>query len=1121
MGLRSLVLAVAFSLVSTLVPAAPSGAASPDVVISQVYGGGGNSGAQYQSDFIELFNRGTAPVNVSTWSVQYASSTGTTWQRTNLSGTIQPGRYHLVRQGTGTSCGGSPCGISLPAPDATGSVAMSASAGKVALMSIQTTIPSGTACPPGAVDLVGFGTGTNCSESAPTGTLSNTTAAQRALGGCKDTDANNADFTVVAPTPRNSASPANACPTDSAPTVTGTTPTVNAIGVDVSGSVIVTFSEAVTPSGTWYQIGCSTTGDHAAVVSGGPQTFTLDPVVDFVAAETCTVTVLADRVSDQDAIDPPDKMAANFTWSFTTTDCGAPGTTRISEVQGSGAASPLAGAVVTVEGVVTGDYQGSGQLEGFYMQEEDADADGDAATSEGIFVFTSLPVSAGDVVRVKGTVTEFFSLTELASVSGVEICGQGASVTPAGLALPVAQYEDFERYEGMLVQIAQTLTATETFTLARFGEVRLAANGRLQTPTAVAAPGPDALAVADANRRRSFVLDDGNGQQNIDPTVHPFGGLSAASTLRSGYTVSGLSGIFDYRFGDYRLQPLGGVAFDPAGNPRPAAPATVGGNTRVAAFNVLNYFNGNGLGGGFPTSRGASTPVEFERQRAKVISALSTIDADIVGLMEIENDAAGNSALEDLVSGLNGALGAGTYSFIDTGVIGSDAIRVAIIYKPASVTPAGVWKVLDASTDSRFDSSRNRPSLAQTFERLGTGKRLTVVVNHLKSKGSACAGDPDTGDGQGNCNGTRTAAAEALVDWVASDPTGQGTDDALLIGDMNAYGREDPIMVFRAGGLTDLVAGHVGAGAYSYVFDGAAGYLDHALATASLAWKVRGVTEWHINADEPVALDYNVEFKSSRQVESFYQPGPYRSSDHDPVIVGLYLDGTPPTITGAATTTPDGSAGWYRSPVTIRFTCADEDQLAPGGCPGDAVLAEDGDGQFVTGMATDRSGNAATTTVGPIAIDRTVPVITFAGPASYSVDQTIAITCTATDATSGIAATSCPAVAGGPAYSFLGTNTATATATDVAGNSASASVTFTVRVDAAGLCALTHRHVSSAGVARSLCAKLDAAAAAAARGNDEARAGQLRAYVSEVEAQRGKAVADADATLLISLAGRL
>ncbi|MBI2773817.1 MAG: Ig-like domain-containing protein [Chloroflexi bacterium] len=410
-----------------------------------------------------------------------------------------------------------------------------------------------------------------------------------------------------------------------APTVSSTSPAAGSEGAAVDTDLAVTFSEPVAVSGNWFDISCGTTGGHTATVTGGSQSYTLDPDANFAAGETCTATIYAANVTDLDRADPPDNMAANYTWVFTTIDnsvCGDQAT-RIHTVQGSGLASPIVGSKVTVEGVVIGDYQATGQLGGFYVQEEDADADGDPATSEGIFIFSTLrDVAVGDVVRVRGTVSEFFDLTELSSVDRIESCGTGASVTPATVTLPVPSMTYFERYEGVLVTFPQTLTATETFNLGRYGEVRLAEGGRLYVPSTQTVPTDAAAynALEDANNRRSFILDDGNGQQNIDPTIHPVGGLSAPNTLRSGYTATGLTGVFDYRFSTYRLQPVGPVPFT-AANPRTAAPDDVGGNLRVASFNVLNFFNGNGThqesaAGGFPTSRGANTLTESRERGA-------------------------------------------------------------------------------------------------------------------------------------------------------------------------------------------------------------------------------------------------------------------------------------------------------------------------------------------------------------------------------------------------------------------------------------------------------------------------------------------------------------------------
>ncbi|MBG6923832.1 SpnA family nuclease [Pseudomonas aeruginosa] len=568
----------------------------------------------------------------------------------------------------------------------------------------------------------------------------------------------------------------------------------------------------------------------------------------------------------------------------------------IHEVQGAGAERPLVNQRVAIEGVVVGDFQNASELKGFYVQQEDATVDGDPATSEGIFVYdggNGSDVKLGDRVRVTGQVREFNGLTELVGPLQVSVLASGVALpTPAGISLPLASADALERYEGMRVQLRQTLTVNEVYNLGRYGEVLLSSGGRQMTPTNVVAPGEQATAMQARNDLDRILLDDGRSGQNPDPIRYPAPELSAYNSLRVGDRTSAIDGVLDYSAGSYRIQPLQTPTFE-AANPRPAQPA-VEGRLRVASFNVLNYFNGDGKGGGFPTSRGANTAEEFQRQKAKIVAAILASKADIVGLMEIENDGYGEfSAIADLVNGLNASLPQGQrYAFVNPNraKLGSDEIAVGLIYRGDKVRTYRSAAVLDSSVNPEFDDTRNRPTLAQTFQEINGGERLTIAVNHLKSKGSACDGDPDTGDGQGNCNLTRARAAQALVDWLAGDPTGAKEPDRLIIGDLNSYAKEDPVNVIRSAGYTDLVARQAGAGkGYSYVFSGQSGYLDHALANASLARQVRGAVEWHINADEPRVLDYNVEFKTPRQQDSLYNAEPYRASDHDPVVIGIDL----------------------------------------------------------------------------------------------------------------------------------------------------------------------------------------------------------------------------------------
>lgn len=939
--------------INALVPVVEEGG----VVISQIYGGGGNSGATYTHDFIELYNASTSSVSLAGWSVQYASAAGTSWSVTALSGSIAPGGYYLIQQAAGT--GGT---TSLPTPDAIGTINMSATAGKVALVNVTTALSG--ACPSGAVivDFVGFGTTANCFEgSGPTPAPSNTTAVFRKEGGNQDTNDNAADFETGAPNPRNSA-----FGPDAAPTVTSTIPADGAADVPVNTNITVTFSESVNVAGDWFTIVC-TSGSYTAAVSGGPETFILDPTGDFAYGDNCTVTILASQVTDQDSNDPPDNMAADYSWSFTTmaaNACELP-YTPIYTIQGSGMVSPLAGQSVTTLGVVIGDYEGPAPaLRGFYIQ--DPVGDGDPATSDGIFVFNfdNNSVELGQIVRVTGTVGEFQDQTQISSVTSIIQCGVG-SVEPVDVQLPFPSADYLERYEGMLVRLPQTLYVTEHFQLGRFGQIVMSSGGRLYQPTHLVEPGPAALALQAQNNLNRIIIDDALNNQNPDPILFGRGGnpLSANNTLRGGDTAENIVGVMTYTWAGnaasgnaYRVRPVnalgGGVPdFQPA-NPRPDQPADVGGTMQVAAFNLLNYFNTfsgctNGVGGAPTDCRGAENLTEFNRQWPKTVAAILGMDVDVLGIIEIENDGYGpTSAIQDLVDRLNAATAPGTYAFIDadaaTGqvnALGTDAIKVGLIYRPANVTPVGTTAVLntEAFVNGGDSGPRNRATIAQTFAQNSTGAQVIVNVHHLKSKGSACDA-PDIGDGQGNCAVVRTNAVLELMDWLYTDPTGTGETDIMIVGDLNSYAQEDPIMAFLEFGFVNLAEAFIGPQSYSYVFDGQWGNLDYALASPSLAAQVTGVAEWHINADEPGVLDYNTNFKSAGQIASLYAPDQFRASDHDPILVGLDLNAAPTVDAGGPYYVVEGGS------VLVTAVGSDPN-------PGDVLTYEwdlDNDGVFET-----------------------------------------------------------------------------------------------------------------------------------------------------------------------------
>ncbi|MEY8172160.1 ExeM/NucH family extracellular endonuclease [Burkholderia multivorans] len=569
-------------------------------------------------------------------------------------------------------------------------------------------------------------------------------------------------------------------------------------------------------------------------------------------------------------------------------NCGG-SATPIADIQGPGAPSPLAGQNVSIEAVVTADFGGTDGFGGFFVQQADPQRRNQPGVSEGLFVYApKARAKAGDLVHVTGKVEEKYGQTQLTLSGAIAVCANGQTVTPATLTLPVESPNAFAAYEGMLVRLPQTLTVTDNYELGRYGSVLLS-NGRLRTPTSVVPPS-QAQTQIDANARNRLILDDGSNKQNPASVPYPAPQLSAANTLRTGYTVRDVQGVLEVRYGAWRVQPVPGAAaptFDARANPRTNAPARdPHANLRVASFNVLNYFNGNGLGGGFddPNNRGAKTYQEFQRQEAKIVSALKALDADVIGLMEIQNNGYGElSAVRQLAAKLGGA-----WRVVDPGTsrLGGDAIAVAMIYDSRKVEPVG-----RAATLAIDD--KNRQPLAQSFRRIGGKQALTIVVNHLKSKNcpDAANDDLDQGDGQGCWNPTRTRAAAKLADWLTGTPTGVAGQGVLLIGDFNSYTYEDPIRLLESRGYRNLVSRWIGANAYSYVYNGEAGYLDHALASLPLASHVKAVHEWHINADEPVALQYTLAYKSAEQQQTYYAPDAYRSSDHDPVLIDIALPG--------------------------------------------------------------------------------------------------------------------------------------------------------------------------------------------------------------------------------------
>ncbi|GAA2648374.1 ExeM/NucH family extracellular endonuclease [Paractinoplanes durhamensis] len=577
--------------------------------------------------------------------------------------------------------------------------------------------------------------------------------------------------------------------------------------------------------------------------------------------------------------------------------CTTAVTNTIAEVQGTGTATPLTGAV-TVEGIVTADHR-TGGFNGIYVQTAGTGGSRPVAAgtaSDGIFVFVGTTaanqpaVAIGDKVRVTGTPSEFNGLTELSigAKTDVQICANNAALpAPVPLTLPLAA-DARESVEGMLVAPAGAYTVSDTYYANLYGEIVLAAGDKpAHIPTDIARPGtPEALAVKAANANARVLLDDAKTTNLSAAGIAP-PYLSAADPVRTGDTVEKFGPVvFSFAYGDWMFEPTTPVSFDTpaasrtsftATNPRTAHPAAVGGDLKIASFNVLNYFVH--FGG---DARGAADAAAAAKQQAKIVSAITALDADVVALMEIENSVRfepddPQMALKVLVGALNDVDGAGTWDYVRSpaelpAATAQDVITTAIIYKPAKATPKGASRSINDETVW----SNAREPIAQTFT-AGTID-FTVVANHLKSKSASVAptGDNvDAGDGQGPYNGDRKRQAASLAAFVAS----LNTPNAILLGDFNSYTEEDPMKVLYDAGYEDVHTTHA-PGKSSYVFGGESGSLDHALVTPTLAKRVTGVDIWNINSVESYAFQYD-------GYAPFYAPNPYRASDHDPVVIGL------------------------------------------------------------------------------------------------------------------------------------------------------------------------------------------------------------------------------------------
>jgi uncharacterized protein len=841
------------TLAAALALAAPASAASPDIVISQVYGGGGNAGAQFRNDFIELYNRGTEPVPVAGWSVQYAAAGGTTYQRTLLSGTIRPGRYYLVQE----AAGGNTAAPALPTPNAEGSIAMAAGSGKVALVTNGTLLTCAADCDGAAAlgvkDFVGYGAA-NDSETAPTGLLTNTTAALRNGGGTVDTDNNAADFTTTgAPNPRNTPPPAS---------VTATDPADGENDVPLDSNVTVTFSADVTPT---FTITCGTSGVHGFTQTGGPTEFTLDPTTDFARGESCTVRVQTEDLDDD--------------FSFTT--LGLEGL-RIHDIQGAQHLSPYRDRVVSgVPGVVT-----AASTNGIWVQ--DASPDADNRTSEGIFLFSpSARPPIGTAVTFSGQVQEFkqgswgpesLSLTEIfrPTVTATEggspiaplVIGQGGRIPPNRIidndstgdvdTNPIFDPQqdgiDFhESIEGMLVQFND---AVATGPSNDFGEVSIVGdNGRnagLRTRR-----GGVLVQANDFNPER-FFLDDVIGE--------------TPSTANVGDKFSTpIVAVADYSFDNFKYYPLT-EATATGTLQREVTDTPSSKELAIASFNVENLAP-------------SDPPAKFAGLADTLINNLKS--PDILAIEEIQDNdgVAGGTASpvtdasvtwNTLIAAI-AAAGGPTYQYRqidpvddqDGGAPGGNIRQgflfrtdrgVAFVDRPGGTSTNSTAVVRSRGnahltlSPGRIQAPAGSPAFNASRKPLAgeftwKGKPIIVIANHFNSKGGD---EPLFGHFQPPERVTETQRhqqAEIVNDFTRDLQRADVLGDYVVLGDINDFEFSETMQILQGFQMLDLMFTLPASERYSYVFEGNSQALDHILVSPALLLPLPEYDSVHVNAE--------------------------------------------------------------------------------------------------------------------------------------------------------------------------------------------------------------------------------------------------------------------------------
>lgn len=903
------------------------------VVISQVYGAGGNTGATYNRDFVELFNRGSGPVSLNGLTVQYASATGTgnfTVGATLPNINLAPGQYHLVGMSSGAN------GAPLPTVDTSGTSSMATAAGKVVLVNGTTALAcNGGSTPCSAaqlaqiVDLVGYGAANFFEGTGPTPAPSAILSVFRGSNGCTDTNQNSSDFTTALPAARNSASPLATCGAsqpvlsindvsvfegDSGTSTASFTVTLNA-PAGVGG---VSFNIA-TADGT-----ASSASDYLAnalsgqSIAAGLQTYTFNVSIvgDTTSEANETFFVNVSNVSGALAGD------AQGQGTIQNDDVNV---VQIHDIQGSGLSSPLVGAAVTTEGIVTAQKFNNG----FFLQTVDASVDANPATSQGIFVFTSTapPATAavGNRIRVTGTVAEFtpstnlnqLSITQIASVTSIQVLSTGNPL-PTPIALTSADFgaasttSTAERLEGMRVSVANAVSidgsdgniTESSATSSTTGVFHVALQG-VNRP--YREPGIGLLDVFPIPGGKTPPRFDTNPERLMVRSRGQVGATAVA--VDAGTQVSGMTGVLDYFSGTWALLPDNGTVTVSGGKTPTATPDPAYDQITIGAFNLLRFFDEVNNANGAPTLQAAALDKRLTKTSLAICDSIKA--PDILGVVEVENlrvlgllaDRINSTCprapqyVPYLVQG-NDQGGINVGFLVSNRLVGAYQ-RVEVL----EVTQYGKDTLL-TNPDSSTSLLNDRPPLllrAVVRQDIGSSFPVTVIVNHLRSLN----GVDDTGPGSSGwaSEGHRVRAkrgqqalflAQLVHDRQQADPS----ERIVLLGDFNAFefndGYTDVLGIIRGNEAPDaqvityldspitapLIDGSEltfpAAERYSYVFAGSAQTLDHVL------------------VNEPVVMDVdNLEVHHARinadfGVHHFGTAGtPLRTSDHDPVVLTL------------------------------------------------------------------------------------------------------------------------------------------------------------------------------------------------------------------------------------------